>query len=73
MLQQELLKKCYELGADICIKLDADFQHDPDDIEKTIMPILNNETDICWGSRFTGKIKYRMPIERYIGNKFLLF
>jgi glycosyltransferase involved in cell wall biosynthesis len=67
------MKKCYDLAADICIKLDADFQHDPDDIEKTIIPILNNETDICWGSRFTGKIEYRMPIERYLGNKFFTF
>ena len=49
------MNKCYELGADICIKLDADFQHDPDDIEKTIMPIIKNETDICWGSRFKEK------------------
>jgi len=67
------MKKCYDLDADICIKLDADFQHDPDDIEKTIMPILNNETDICWGSRFKGKINYKMPLERYIGNKFFTF
>jgi glycosyltransferase involved in cell wall biosynthesis len=67
------MNKCYELGADICIKLDADFQHDPDDIEKTIMPIIKNETDICWGSRFKGKIEYRMPVERYLGNKFFTF
>ncbi len=60
----------YEFGADVAVKLDADFQHDPQDIEKVIMPILRNECDICWGSRFAGKIHYKMPVIRFLGNKF---
>jgi len=57
-----------DIGADAAVKLDADFQHDPEDIEKVIMPILRGETDLCWGSRFTGQITYRMPWVRWLGN-----
>ena len=46
------METAYEMGADIAIKLDADFHHDPADVEKVIMPIMNNFADICWGSRF---------------------
>jgi glycosyltransferase involved in cell wall biosynthesis len=64
------METAFQMGADVAIKLDADFQHDPSDIEKVIMPILENKTDICWGSRFAGKINYRMPLVRHLGNKF---
>ncbi|MBF0518510.1 MAG: glycosyltransferase family 2 protein [Nitrospirae bacterium] len=60
----------YEMGADVTVKLDADLQHDPADIEKVIMPILLGKADICWGSRFAGKIHYKMPIVRRLGNIF---
>lgn len=58
-----------EMGADVAVKLDADLQHCVEDLEKVIMPILDDKADICWGSRFGGKINYRMPLIRYIGNK----
>lgn len=64
------METAYEMGADVAVKLDADFQHDPKDIEKVIWPILENKADICWGSRFTGQIEYKMPLIRYIGNHF---
>ncbi|MBF0465638.1 MAG: glycosyltransferase family 2 protein [Nitrospirae bacterium] len=60
----------YEMGADVAVKLDADLQHDPADIEKVVMPILFGKADICWGSRFAGKIHYKMPIIRRLGNMF---
>lgn len=59
-----------DLGVSAAIKLDADLQHDPEDIEKVIRVILNNHADICYGSRFAGEIKYRMPVIRFLGNKF---
>lgn len=62
------MKIAYELGADIALKMDADFQHDPEDIEKVIKPILDNKADIVFGSRFAGKITYRMPLHRRWGN-----
>lgn len=62
------LKRAYEMGADIAVKIDADFQHDPKDIEKVIRPILSDEADAVFGSRFLGKVTYRMPFHRRMGN-----
>jgi glycosyltransferase involved in cell wall biosynthesis len=62
------MKTAYELGGDIALKMDADFQHDPADIEKVIQPILENRADIVFGSRFTGNITYKMPLHRKWGN-----
>ena len=59
-----------EDGADVAVKQDADHQHDPEDIAKVVLPILENRADICWGSRFSGKINYKMPFIRYMGNRF---
>jgi len=64
------MENAYEEGADIAIKLDADLQHDPADIEKVILPILENKADICWGSRMAGEITYKMPMIRKYGNRF---
>ncbi|MCP4396873.1 MAG: glycosyltransferase family 2 protein [bacterium] len=64
------LETAYEMGADIAVKFDADFQHVSEDIEKVLMPILENQADICWGSRFKGTIHYNMPFIRYTGNQF---
>ena len=39
-------------GADIVVHFDADGQHQADEIPKLIQPIINNEVDIVFGSRF---------------------
>lgn len=67
------LWEALDMGADIAVKIDADFQHDPEDIEKVIRPILDHKTDVCFGSRFLGKVKYRMPFYRKAGNSFFSF
>lgn len=59
-----------EMNADIAVKIDADFQHDPEDIEKVLRPILDDKTDVCFGSRFLGKVNYKMPLYRKLGNSF---
>jgi len=64
------MQSAYDFGAYVAVKLDADLQHDPLDIEKVITPILENKADICWGSRFAGKINYKMPFVRLAGNRF---
>jgi len=64
------MEAAYEMGAAVAIKLDADLQHEPSDIEKVVMPILEDRADICWGSRFAGNINYKMPLIRLAGNKF---
>ncbi|MCP4326899.1 MAG: glycosyltransferase family 2 protein [Alphaproteobacteria bacterium] len=55
-------------GADIVVKLDADGQHDPNDIPALIAPILGDSADVVYGSRIEG-ITYRMPLIRRAGNK----
>jgi len=67
------MQTAYEMGADVAVKIDADFQHDPEDIEKVILPILNDEADAVFGSRFLGRINYTMPLYRKMGNSFFSF
>ena len=69
------LRACFKVGresnADIMIILDADGQHDPNDIKRLIQPIVNNAADIVIGSRFIGEIKSQIPIYRKIGMKII--
>lgn len=44
-----------ERDADVMVTLDSDGQHDPDQIPGVVGPILNKESDIVIGSRFTSK------------------
>jgi len=39
------------IGAEVLVTLDADGQHDPDEIPMIIDPILNEKVDIAIGSR----------------------
>ncbi|MBI2027228.1 MAG: glycosyltransferase family 2 protein [Deltaproteobacteria bacterium] len=64
------MQRAFEMGADIAVKIDADFQHDPSDIEKVIQPILRDEADSVFGSRFMGGLQYKMPQYRAWGNRF---
>lgn len=56
-------------AADIIVTLDADGQHDPDEIPKIIKPIIEDKADIVIGSRFL--VSQPMPLFRRIGNPFL--
>lgn len=40
------------LGADVVVTIDADGQHSPMDIPRLVEPILKNEYDVVFGSRF---------------------
>jgi hypothetical protein len=42
-------------GAEICITMDADGQHRPEEIETLLRPILENRADFVIGSRVKGK------------------
>jgi len=64
------MQTAYEMGADIAVKIDADMQNPPEDIEKIIRPILNDWADVVFGTRLTGGLQYKMPFYREIGNKF---
>lgn len=64
------LQRAYEMGADVAVKIDADSQHEPDDIDKVVKPILDDKADCVFGSRLTGGLKYKMPLYRAAGNRF---
>ena len=55
-----------EKGADIMVTFDGDGQHEPSDIEKIILPIIQKKADLVIGSRFK-KLK-KVPLDRYFLN-----
>jgi len=55
--------------ADIIVTLDADGQHDPDEIPRIIKPIIDGKADVVIGSRFL--VRQSMPLFRRLGNPFL--
>ena len=64
-----LFEKAREINADILVMIDADGQHNPDDIPKLLTPIINGEADIVIGSRFIGKTREKIPRYRKFGIK----
>ena len=59
----------YRHGYDIAIQVDADGQHDPSGIPALIAPILERGVDVVIGSRYLGKVEYKMPMARSVGTK----
>jgi glycosyltransferase involved in cell wall biosynthesis len=59
---------------DIVIVQDADFEYDPRDFPIMIEPILNNQADIVYGSRFKGNRPHRvLYFWHRMGNGLLTF
>lgn len=52
---RSLFMRARELGADVMVTLDADGQHDPEEIPRLVSPILGGEADVVIGSRFLGE------------------
>lgn len=61
-----------ELDADILVCLDADGQHNPDEIPHLVVPVKTGEADMVIGSRFLD-VKSDIPIYRRIGQGVLNF
>ncbi len=59
-----------ELDADILVCLDADGQHNPDEIPQLLSPIQDGKADMVIGSRFLD-IKNPVPGYRRVGQKIL--
>jgi len=53
------------LGAEILIEIDADFQHNPEDIPRLLNEISNGY-DVVIGSRFVAGSNFKMPFYRFI-------
>ncbi|MEK7765465.1 MAG: glycosyltransferase family 2 protein [bacterium] len=69
-------KTCYrtalERGADVVVMIHPDYQYDPTLSPEMVAPILAGQADCVLGSRMLGAaLKGRMPVWKYIGNKFL--
>ena len=58
-----------QLDMDMILKIDADRQHDPNDIPAMIAPLLEDRADVVYGKRWQ-RISYRMPLVRRLGNIF---
>lgn len=67
-------RRALESGVDICVKLDADGQMDPELIPTLVAPILWNEADYAKGNRFFHiRDVADMPWVRLVGNAALSF
>jgi glycosyltransferase involved in cell wall biosynthesis len=64
------INKALEMKADFILNIDADGQHNPNDIPKLISPILLGECDVVVGSRFLNASNLNMPLIKDIGNRF---
>jgi glycosyltransferase involved in cell wall biosynthesis len=52
---------------DISVQIDADGQHDPGELPKLLVPLIEGEADVVVGSRFLGEKNYKAPMLRRIG------
>jgi len=55
---------CLRLGADIIVNTDADNQYSGSDIEKLVVPILEDKAEIVIGERPIEKIKHFSPTKK---------
>ena len=63
-------KAALPLMPDAVVILDADSQHDPEELPRMVAPILSGEADVVIGSRFLGT-KSKIPWYRQIGQAVL--
>jgi glycosyltransferase involved in cell wall biosynthesis len=62
-----LFRRSREIDPDVMVTLDADMQHNPEDIPRLVKPILDGEADIVVGSRFLGEESEEIPRSRMFG------
>jgi glycosyltransferase involved in cell wall biosynthesis len=69
---KSLFMYAHELNADVFVTLDADGQHEPNEIPFVIKPIVEGEADVVIGSRFVDKNgTAEMPLYRQLGAKLI--
>ncbi len=67
-----IAKGIKDVTGDITIIQDADLEYDPSEYEKIIEPILQNNADVVYGSRFQGASPHRVVYFWHrVGNRFL--
>ena len=61
------LTEMREQSADVVVFMDADGQHDPDDLHLFVAPLLSGECDIVVGSRYAvDESRGNTPLNRYL-------
>jgi glycosyltransferase involved in cell wall biosynthesis len=63
-----------QVTGDIVVIQDADLEYDPQDLKQLIKPILDDEADVVYGSRFLGRDRPQgILFSSFIANKVLTF
>jgi hypothetical protein len=62
-------KAALDLDARYVVQMDADGQHDPENIALLLRPILNDQADVVVGSRFKDETGYQMGAVRSLGRR----
>lgn len=62
------LEYAKQIQADFAITMDSDGQHDPDDINTVLKPLLNKQADVVIGSRLLQATGH-MPLLRQLNNQ----
>jgi len=70
---RDLFRLAKKYKPDIVVILDADGQHDPDEIPKLVEPLEKGVADLVIGSRYVKGAKTDMPLYRRIGLKIINF
>lgn len=59
-------------GATVLVQMDADGQHDPNDIARLVAPLREERCDLVIGSRFLSESGYEMGVTRSLGRRLFL-
>ena len=70
---RDLLRRAREFNPDIVVVLDADGQHDPEEIPRLVEPLKKGMADMVIGSRYVGGAVLEAPLYRRIGLKIINF